>query len=1184
MAKISGGIPVTGFVSPTDDTDTFATHSEEYGKGGYKSVANSAERQAITFERRKEGMLVKQLDTGIFWALQGGIENTNWQVASFTSDDEKNKIALLDGTGDGTKYLSDDGTYKGVGETAEYSSLTNKPSINSIELLGNKTLEDLGIQPSGNYLVDEDYVHTDENFTTTLKTKVEGLNNYTLPQTDTDTLGGVMIDGTTIIKDENGVISSTVSGVSIDDESVSNVSTYSSSKIDGTFVKQNGTKVLSDYNYTIAEKNKLSGLNNYTLPIATDTVLGGVKVDGTSITISDGVISSIGDGGANIDDENISTTTAYSSSKIDTAYVKQDGTKVLSDVNFTNEKSTKLDGISANATANDTDVNLKNRANHTGVQAISTITDLQDTLDSKLNKDFSSYTVQETLETTDKLVINSGTTAKTVTVQQVIDKVPTVTSVTSVNTKTGDVVLDKTDIGLENVVNVDTSTTENITDFTNKRFITDSQKSNVANLSGTNTGDETAETIKTKLGAVSDTTDGYLTFEQYNALVDMSNGDMAKVIYDTNNIQADVYDRTNHTGEQAISTIADLQTNLNNLQDDIDSKLGDDFTTKPSKSNVINTDVLLINDSENSNAIEQITMQQISDLITDTRYKGNYSTYDELHTAYPTGISGEYAIANNTFWSWSVADGDWINSNEVNTVTSINSRTGDITLTKTDVGLENLTNDTQVKRAEMGIASGVATLDETGKIPTSQIPEGSGSGDMLKSTYDTTNSGIVDNAEKVNNHTVEKDVPSNAVFTDTDTTYEVATTSSNGLMGSTDKSKLDGIAKNANNYTLPEAGTDTLGGVKIDGSTITIADGVISSSGGSSSGGVKVATFTIGTSTNGWTSSDCDYLCDGTADQVEFNNAINALPSTGGKIVVLSGTYNIASKINVNKSNITLVGNGNSTVLKRKWDSTINEGVITLNLVNNCKVSNFYIDGGTYVRTTNANICINTSCSNNIITNNICNNSGGSGIIVYSSCDENTIINNICNYNEHGITISASCSNNIITNNICNNSGGSGIFLSYSDANIIIGNNCNNDNNGIQSNSSDANIITGNSCNNNDDGIHLENSDTNTITGNSCNTNNNGVYLASSNINTITENSCNNNDYGVYLGNSDTNIITGNNCVRGTGLATDYTSTQYTIYFYSTTSNYNLISSNMCMGKAVVVTGTGNESINNKYE
>ena len=40
-------------------------------------------------------------------------------------------------------------------------------------------------------------------------------------------------------------------------------------------------------------------------------------------------------------------------------------------------------------------------------------------------------------------------------------------------------------------------------------------------------------------------------------------------------------------------------------------------------------------------------------------------------------------------------------------------------------------------------------------------------GDMTKSVYDTNDNGIVDNAEKVNDHTVETDVPAGAVFTDT---------------------------------------------------------------------------------------------------------------------------------------------------------------------------------------------------------------------------------------------------------------------------------------------------------------------------------------------------------------------------------------------------------------------------------
>lgn len=54
-----------------------------------------------------------------------------------------------------------------------------------------------------------------------------------------------------------------------------------------------------------------------------------------------------------------------------------------------------------------------------------------------------------------------------------------------------------------------------------------------------------------------------------------------------------------------------------------------------------------------------------------------------------------------------------------------------------------------------------------------------------------------------------------------------ATTSAAGLMSAADKQKLDGIAANANKYTLPTASSSTLGGVKI-GSNLTMTSGVLS--------------------------------------------------------------------------------------------------------------------------------------------------------------------------------------------------------------------------------------------------------------------------------------------------------------------------------------------------------------------
>jgi hypothetical protein len=67
-----------------------------------------------------------------------------------------------------------------------------------------------------------------------------------------------------------------------------------------------------------------------------------------------------------------------------------------------------------------------------------------------------------------------------------------VNTITSVAGRTGAIVLIKTDVGLSNVVNLDTSITTNITDSTNKRFVTDTQRTVLTNTSGINTGDQTA--------------------------------------------------------------------------------------------------------------------------------------------------------------------------------------------------------------------------------------------------------------------------------------------------------------------------------------------------------------------------------------------------------------------------------------------------------------------------------------------------------------------------------------------------------------------------------------------------------------------------------------------------------------------------------------------------------------------
>ena len=57
MADIKG-TNVASKIVPFTTSDNYATHDEEYGRGGYRTVNTVAEMNAIPADRRKEGMLV----------------------------------------------------------------------------------------------------------------------------------------------------------------------------------------------------------------------------------------------------------------------------------------------------------------------------------------------------------------------------------------------------------------------------------------------------------------------------------------------------------------------------------------------------------------------------------------------------------------------------------------------------------------------------------------------------------------------------------------------------------------------------------------------------------------------------------------------------------------------------------------------------------------------------------------------------------------------------------------------------------------------------------------------------------------------------------------------------------------------------------------------------------------------
>lgn len=101
--------------------------------------------------------------------------------------------------------ITEDGTLSATGGSAgttDYTQLENKPQINSVELTGNKTLNDLGIQPKGNYLT----ALPDNAVTTDTDQTISGSKTFTQGITATDITCGDTLTASNIRTTANGTI------------------------------------------------------------------------------------------------------------------------------------------------------------------------------------------------------------------------------------------------------------------------------------------------------------------------------------------------------------------------------------------------------------------------------------------------------------------------------------------------------------------------------------------------------------------------------------------------------------------------------------------------------------------------------------------------------------------------------------------------------------------------------------------------------------------------------------------------------------------------------------------------------------------------------------------------------------------------------------------------------------------
>lgn len=244
---------------------------------------------------------------------------------------------------------------------------------------------------------------TNKLFTAVEKTKLAGIadnaNNYTLPVAGValggvKTGGDVTIDGTGIITvndDSHNHVISNIDGLQtaldgkVDDGQVlTNVpagAVFTDTTYTDVEIKTKYEANLDTNAYTDAEKTKLSGIadsaNNYTLPIA-GLALGGIKEGGDILIDANGIVT-VNDDSHNhtianidglqtaldgkVDDGQVLTNVPAGAVFTDTTYSNAD-IKTMYEANlntnaFTDADQSKLSGIEANATADQTGAEIK---------------------------------------------------------------------------------------------------------------------------------------------------------------------------------------------------------------------------------------------------------------------------------------------------------------------------------------------------------------------------------------------------------------------------------------------------------------------------------------------------------------------------------------------------------------------------------------------------------------------------------------------------------------------------------------------------------------------------------------------------------------------------------------------------------------------------------------------------------
>ena len=261
----------------------------------------------------------------------------------------------------------------------------------------------------------------------------------------------------------------------------------------------------------------------------------------------------------------------------------------------------------------------------------------------------------------------------------------------------------------------------------------------------------------------------------------------------------------------ALASHTHTVANVGGLQTALDSKVDDSQVLTNVPINAVFTDTVYTHPASHPPSI--ITQDSSNRFVTDAE-KSTWSAKEPAITKNTAFNVNFDTVATNIKMNGPQSVGSLSTAARADHVHPTDTSRAASSHTHTENDITNLTTDLAAKASLASPAfTGTPTAPtatsgtNTTQLATTAFVQSAlsagGYGDMLKSVYDTDGDGVIDNAEKVSGFTVAKSVPANAVFTDT--TYSVATTSTNGLMSSTDKTKLDGLPKITVNSSSPSS-------------------------------------------------------------------------------------------------------------------------------------------------------------------------------------------------------------------------------------------------------------------------------------------------------------------------------------------------------------------------------------------